>query len=133
MFDLSIKFKSAANLDGITFTSFAKEELESIEEYLLMKKIRVKNETEDVAAPELIAALESDDDDDAGDSDADDGPKKVKAAGGDLREEDDEDSEGSSTLFHTLPPFLSSPLSSHGIAACCAVALALAVALIDVA
>jgi structure-specific recognition protein 1 len=95
-FDLVIKMKSTATTtENVMFTSVMKDELESIEEFLTMKKVRVKNEAEEVVAAAVVMALGSDDDE--GDDDSDAAPRGKKSAGGDLREEDDEDSEGTSS------------------------------------
>jgi structure-specific recognition protein 1 len=96
------------------FSALNKEELTSITEFLTMKKIKVKNEMEELAAAEAEAlggAMEDDSDDDDAmsiDSDDDDRPKKrqsAKATGpatiGQMG--DDEDSEGGSLLVHTPP------------------------------
>lgn len=72
----------------IVFSALNKEELTSIDEFLRMKKVRVKNEMDELAAAE-VAALGDDDDDDDDAMDVDAAvPKGV------LAEEDDEDSEG---------------------------------------
>lgn len=101
-FDLVIKMKSTATTtENVVFTSVMKDELESIEEFLTMKKVRVKNEAEEVVAAAVVMALGSDDDE--GDDDSDAAPRGKKA-GGDLREEDDEDSEGRSSSASSLSP-----------------------------
>ncbi|GAA5972879.1 hypothetical protein JCM11641_003986 [Rhodosporidiobolus odoratus] len=103
-FDLSIRLKDSSS-GPLVFSALNKEELQNITDFLTMKKIKVKNEMEELAAAEAEAlggALEDDSDEEDGvsiDSDEEEGGKrrKGKAAGGapagDLREEDDEDSE----------------------------------------
>lgn len=73
----------------IVFSALNKEELQSIDEFLRMKKVRVKNEMEELAAAEVAALGDDDDDDDDDAMDVD-----VAAPKGVLAEEDDEDSEG---------------------------------------
>ncbi|KAK4705999.1 FACT complex subunit SSRP1/POB3, partial [Phenoliferia sp. Uapishka_3] len=87
-FDLNVKLKGDSD-HPIIFSALNKEELTTIEEHLRSKKIRVKNEMDELAAAE-VAALGDD-----GDSDDDDESMDVdKAAVKDLLgEEDDEDSE----------------------------------------
>jgi len=91
------------------FSAVNKEELTSITEFLSMKKIKVKNEMEELAAAEAEAlggALAEDSDDDDAmsvDSDDEDRPKKRQSAKqsgpttlNQMAADDDEDSEGKS-------------------------------------
>lgn len=80
-FDLSVKLKGN---EIVLFTGLNKEELESIEEFLRMKKIRVKNETEELAVAVDLAM---------GDGSDDGGDVEMQGLVG---EELDEDSEGTS-------------------------------------
>lgn len=75
----------------IIFSALNKEELQSIDEFLRMKKVRVKNEMDELAAVEAAALGDDDDDDDDDAMDVD-----APALKGVLAEEDDEDSEGES-------------------------------------
>lgn len=84
-FDLLIKLRSAATAENITFSAMQKEELEGIEDFLKMKKIRVKNEMEELAAAVDTALGQEDSDDEMA----------VMAIG----EENDEDSESMSFFF----------------------------------
>lgn len=94
-FDLSVRPKADPD-HPIVFSALNKEELQNIEDFLHTKKIKVKNEMDDMAAVEaavLGAAGDSDDDDDDDDMDVDDKPKASlrDTIGGDG---EDEDSEG---------------------------------------
>jgi structure-specific recognition protein 1 len=99
-----------------SFSSLNKEELTAITEFLTMKKIKVKNEMEELAAAEAEAlggAMEDDSDDDDAmsvDSDDDERPKKRQSAKGSgpvtvgqMAADDDEDSEGT-LAFHLSRP-----------------------------
>lgn len=90
-FDLNVRLKADSD-HPIIFSALNKEELAPIEEFLRSKKIRVKNEMEELAAAEVAALGDDDDDDD----DNSDGMDVDKSLGGNklLGEEDDEDSEG---------------------------------------
>lgn len=89
-FDLNVRLKADSD-HPIIFSALNKEELAPIEEFLRSKKIRVKNEMEELAAAEVAALGDDDDDDD----DNSDGMDVDKSLGGNklLGEEDDEDSE----------------------------------------
>ncbi|BGP20140.1 hypothetical protein JCM10213_000775 [Rhodosporidiobolus nylandii] len=98
-FDLAIRLKDASG-GPITFSAMNKEELQNITDFLTMKKIKVKNEMDELAAAEAEAlALGGDSsEDEAMDVDSEDEgrkrrPTKGAATGAELREEDDEDSE----------------------------------------
>jgi hypothetical protein len=115
-FDLNIRLKDSMSGNPV-FSAVNKEELTSITEFLSMKKIKVKNEMEELAAAEAEAlggALAEDSDDDDAmsvDSDDDDRPKKRQSAKqsgpttlNQMAADDDEDSEGKSLLccFRTI-------------------------------
>ncbi|GAA5863656.1 hypothetical protein JCM8547_003683 [Rhodosporidiobolus lusitaniae] len=98
-FDLSIRLKDSSTL---LFSALNKEELPAITDFLTMKKIKVKNEMEELAAAEAeaLGAESSEDEAMSVDGDSEDEGKKRKGrvgggavGGGELREEDDEDSE----------------------------------------
>ncbi|GAA5874984.1 hypothetical protein JCM16303_004968 [Sporobolomyces ruberrimus] len=104
-FDLNIRLKDSTS-GNPSFSSLNKEELTAITEFLTMKKIKVKNEMEELAAAEAEAlggAMEDDSDDDDAmsvDSDDDERPKKRQSAKGSgpvtvgqMAANDDEDSE----------------------------------------
>ncbi|GAA5833091.1 hypothetical protein JCM3766R1_001389 [Sporobolomyces carnicolor] len=102
-FDLNIRLKDASSGNPV-FSALNKEELTSITDFLAMKKIKVKNEMEELAAAEAEAlggALEDDSDEDAMSVDSDDDddrPKRKQGAGGaatigQMNADDDEDSE----------------------------------------
>lgn len=91
-FDLTVRLKSDTD-HPVIFSALNKEELQSIEDFLKMKKIRVKNEVDEAMAAEVAALGDSDDDDDDSDNDKMDVDAPRRAAGL-LGEEDDEDSEG---------------------------------------
>ncbi|GAA5841007.1 hypothetical protein JCM5353_004872 [Sporobolomyces roseus] len=107
-FDLNIRLKDSLSGNPI-FSALNKEELTSITEFLGMKKIKVKNEMEELAAAEAEALggalMDDSDDDDAMsvDSDEEDKPKKRasakdakgvnKAAAAQMGPDEDEDSE----------------------------------------
>lgn len=96
-FDAHVKLRSSVSPTNevIIFSNIPKEDLEPMEEYLVMKKIKVKNDVEEVVvAVRVKEAMEDDDDDDDDESDA-----SKTGAGGDLKEEDDEDSEGRSIVM----------------------------------
>lgn len=84
-FDLHVKLSSSAAGESIVFSSLNKEELESIEEFLRMKKVRVKNEME-----EYNVVLGAVDEDMGGMSDSGIGGMVAGGPG----DEEDEDSEG---------------------------------------
>ncbi|KAM0755556.1 SSrecog-domain-containing protein [Meredithblackwellia eburnea MCA 4105] len=88
-FDLSVRLKSDTD-HSIIFSALNKEEQQAIDDFLRSKKIRVKNEMEELAAAEAAVLGDDDDDDDADDDDDD---MEVDGSGNALREEDDEDSE----------------------------------------
>lgn len=97
-FDLNVRLKGDSD-HPIIFSALNKEELTTIEEHLRAKKIRVKNEMDELAAAEVAALGDDDDDDDDDDMDVD------KAAVKDLLgEEDDEDSEGALALSGARVP-----------------------------
>jgi len=122
-FDLNIRLKDSLSGNPI-FSALNKEELTSITEFLSMKKIKVKNEMEELAAAEAEALggalMDDSDDDDAMsvDSDEEDKPKKRasakdakgvnKAAAAQMGPDEDEDSEGTSPspfcTIHEIAP-----------------------------
>ncbi|GAA6017728.1 hypothetical protein JCM10207_000477 [Rhodosporidiobolus poonsookiae] len=118
-FDLAIRLKDAASgSQPLVFSALNKEELQNITDFLTMKKIKVKNEMEEMAAveAEALGGASSDDDDAMSvDEDEDDRPKRRAAggaaAGGDMREEDDEDSEASIHHFSMLTLLALFPLA----------------------
>ncbi|KAK4049352.1 FACT complex subunit [Microbotryomycetes sp. JL221] len=85
-FDLSVRLR--ADGSSIVFSAVNKEELQSIEEFLKVKKLRVKNEMEELAAAEA-AVLGDDDDDDDDDDMSVDGDARAKTG----MLDEDEDSE----------------------------------------
>ncbi|GAA5930092.1 uncharacterized protein JCM15063_004715 [Sporobolomyces koalae] len=102
-FDLNIRLKDSSSGNPI-FSALNKEELTSITEFLTMKKIKVKNEMEELAAAEAEAlggALEDDSDDAMSVDSDDDKPKKRASAKGagstvgaaQMGADEDEDSE----------------------------------------
>ncbi|GAA5820920.1 hypothetical protein JCM11251_001876 [Rhodosporidiobolus azoricus] len=99
-FDLAIRLKDSSSGGNPVFSALNKEELQNITDFLQMKKIKVKNEMEELAAAEAEAlggALSSDDEDAMSvDEEESSGRRKRQGGGGakeELREEDDEDSE----------------------------------------
>ncbi|GAA6060442.1 hypothetical protein JCM10212_000035 [Sporobolomyces blumeae] len=99
-FDLNIRLKDSTS-GPLTFSALNKEELTSITEFLSMKKIKVQNEMEELAAAEAEAlggALSDDsemDEDDAEMSDASGAGRRKKSVKGDVPMglDEDEDSE----------------------------------------
>ncbi|GAA5958801.1 hypothetical protein JCM21900_004768 [Sporobolomyces salmonicolor] len=98
-FDLSIRLKDSSS-GPLVFSALNKEELTNITDFLTMKKIKVKNEMEELAAAEAEAlggGISDDDDAMSVDSDeeSDAGRRKAKkaATGAPLMEDEDEDSE----------------------------------------
>lgn len=99
-FDLSVRLRGDPE-HPIVFSALNKEELQTIEDFLHMKKIKVKNEMDELAAVEAAVlagagddSSDEDDDDDAMDVDGAASGRKSNtrdAIGQDL---DDEDSEG---------------------------------------
>ncbi|KAI5475287.1 hypothetical protein MNV49_001669 [Pseudohyphozyma bogoriensis] len=85
-FDLNVRVKADAS--PIIFSALNKEELQNIEEFLRSKKVKVKNEMEELAAAEA-AALGADDSDDS-DAESDKMEVDRNVGGG---EDEDEDSE----------------------------------------
>ncbi|KWU45585.1 FACT complex subunit POB3 [Rhodotorula sp. JG-1b] len=108
-FDLSIRLKDSSSVAGggpLVFSAVSKEELQTITDFLSMKKIKLKNEMDELAQAEAVAALDvsSDEDEAMASSDDDDDARsrrKKKAVGVDAMDlDEDEDSEGTS-----LSPF----------------------------
>ncbi|BGP11492.1 FACT complex subunit POB3 [Rhodotorula toruloides] len=97
-FDLAIRLKDSSTGGPLVFSALSKEELTNITDFLSMKKIKVKNEMEELAAAEAqalgAADLSSDDDAMSVDDDSDDGGRRrAKPAAGGMAADDDEDSE----------------------------------------
>ncbi|GAA6004523.1 uncharacterized protein JCM10292_005655 [Rhodotorula paludigena] len=112
-FDLSIRLKDSSSGQPLVFSALSKEELSNITDFLELKKIKLKNEMDELAAAEAEAlgaagGASSDDDDDAmsvdGEDDSEDGGRRGagrrgKGArmpdlkGAAMHEDDDEDSE----------------------------------------
>ncbi|KAK4049309.1 FACT complex subunit [Microbotryomycetes sp. JL201] len=86
-FDLAVRTK--ADSSSIVFSALNKEELRAIEGFLTAKKLRVKNEMEELAAVEAAVLGDDDDDDDDDDDMSVDEDSKAKTG---LMDED-EDSE----------------------------------------
>ncbi|GAA6039203.1 hypothetical protein JCM8097_000468 [Rhodosporidiobolus ruineniae] len=97
-FDLAIRLKDSTS-GPLVFSALNKEELPNLTDFLTMKKIKVKNEMDEIAAAEAEALGAESSDEDAMSVDEDEGEGRGKrksavgALNGDLREEDDEDSE----------------------------------------
>ncbi|TNY23134.1 hypothetical protein DMC30DRAFT_450742 [Rhodotorula diobovata] len=109
-FDLAIRLKDSSSSAPLVFSALSKEELTNITDFLTLKKIKVKNEMDELAAAEAealgAAAMESDSDDDDDAMSVDEDKPRARgaaAAGGDAMDEDDE-SEGA--LLLSLPLFL---------------------------
>ncbi|GAA5892755.1 hypothetical protein JCM6882_000573 [Rhodosporidiobolus microsporus] len=98
-FDLSIRLKDTAAGGNPVFSALNKEELQNITDFLTMKKIKVKNEMEELAAVEAEALGGESSDDDAmsvDDEEDDRRPRKKQGgapAGAAMQEDEDEDSE----------------------------------------
>ncbi|GAA5956646.1 hypothetical protein JCM8115_000636 [Rhodotorula mucilaginosa] len=101
-FDLSIRLKDSSSVSGggpLVFSAVSKEELQTITDFLSMKKIKLKNEMDELAQAEAVAALDvsSDEDEAMASSDDDDDARsrrKKKAVGVDAMDlDEDEDSE----------------------------------------
>ncbi|GAA5929678.1 hypothetical protein JCM3775_006519 [Rhodotorula graminis] len=90
-FDLAIRLKDSTSSAPLVFSALSKEELSNITDFLQTKKIKVKNEMDELAAAEAealgAAVMESDSDDDAMSVDED---KPVRRPGADAMDEDDE-------------------------------------------
>ncbi|GAA5868438.1 hypothetical protein JCM3774_005379 [Rhodotorula dairenensis] len=104
-FDLSIRLKDSSAVAGggpLVFSAVSKEELQTITDFLSMKKIKLKNEMEELAQAEAAALDVSSDEDDAMASDDDDDDesdggrsrrKKTTGAVDAMDLDEDEDSE----------------------------------------
>lgn len=112
---MSIRLKDSSSVAGggpLVFSAVSKEELQTITDFLSMKKIKLKNEMDELAQAEAVAALDvSSDEDEAmasSDENSDGGARsrrKKKAVGVDAMDlDEDEDSEG--TFLRLVPaPF----------------------------
>ncbi|POY75542.1 hypothetical protein BMF94_1445 [Rhodotorula taiwanensis] len=101
-FDLSIRLKDSSSVAGggpLVFSALSKEELQTITDFLTMKKIKIKNEMEELAAVEAAVLDASSDEDEAmmsDGSDSDDGSRRKKkptGAANAMDLDEDEDSE----------------------------------------
>lgn len=109
---MSIRLKDSSSVSGggpLVFSAVSKEELQTITDFLSMKKIKLKNEMDDLAQAEAVAALDASSDEDeamASSDDDDDGARsrrKKKPVGVDAMDlDEDEDSEGA--FFHSPCP-----------------------------
>ncbi|SCZ89982.1 BZ3500_MvSof-1268-A1-R1_Chr1-3g01704 [Microbotryum saponariae] len=93
-FDLSIRLRGDPD-HPIVFSALNKEELQPIEDFLRMKKIKIKNEMDEIAAVEaaVLGADDSDEEDEEeDDEDGDVKMKTVKNGGGAEEDDEDEDS-----------------------------------------
>lgn len=108
-FDLSIRLKDASSAAGggsgpLVFSALSKEELQTITDFLSMKKIKLKNEMDEMAQVEA-AALDVSSEDEAmmsaeSEDESDDGGRRKKkpvAGAGAMDLDEDEDSEGESS------------------------------------
>lgn len=101
---MSIRLKDSSSVAGggpLVFSALSKEELQTITDFLTMKKIKIKNEMEELAAVEAAVLDASSDEDEAmmsDGSDSDDGSRRKKkptGAANAMDLDEDEDSEGS--------------------------------------
>ncbi|SCV68203.1 BQ2448_324 [Microbotryum intermedium] len=94
-FDLLIRLRGDPD-HPIVFSALNKEELQPIEDFLRMKKIKIKNEMDEMAAVEAAVLGVDDSDEDQDDDDDEDGDVKMKKVkGGQGEEDDDEDDDDS--------------------------------------
>ncbi|BGP43577.1 FACT complex subunit [Rhodotorula kratochvilovae] len=91
-FDLAIRLKDASSSQPLVFSALSKEELSNITDFLTLKKIKVKNEMDELAAAEAealgAAVSESSSDEDDAMSVDEDAPKRALPG-----MDEDEDSE----------------------------------------
>ncbi|GAA5985603.1 hypothetical protein JCM10908_007037 [Rhodotorula pacifica] len=99
-FDLSIRLKDSSSVAGggpLVFSALSKEELQTITDFLSMKKIKLKNEMEELAQVEAAVLDVSSDEDEAmasdDEDDSDDGgrSRRKKAGGADAMDLDEDD------------------------------------------